>query len=321
MRRNGRRVHISTGCSTLAGAKAELARYEVDPEGYSPGGSLDGSVQLTPELILQYRKHQLAAGITKEWTDNVARLLLDWRDELGARDLRALKLHRDLRPALDKWEAQRPHRIKAIKGLFRWLRQEQGLVDRNQDATLDLKVPQASPEKLRRRKIVPVEDVAATLNHLPEVTRDILHLLSATAWHVSEVRKFAEAGEIRKGRAQDNVLAVLITRHKSGDFTKTPILYPEHLAAAERIRAMASFPKRITIARHMRKATKAAGVHWFGMGQMRHSVLTWGVQDGGASIQLASEFAHHRNRQTTERFYLDLDVPRAALPVYRLTEG
>lgn len=314
----GERRHVSTGCSTREGAIKELARFELDPVGYRPGGD-DHAVRLSADLVLEYKAHQLREGLTVEWADEVARCLADWEEVLRGRDIRALDLHRDLLAALEKWPTQRPHRMKAIKGFFRWLREKKGLIQDQQDATRGLRVPQSKPEKQRRRKIVAPEDVAAVLPHLPQPTRDILHLLTATAWHVSEVRRFAEGGEIVVPLKGEGVLAVLITRHKSGDLTKTPVLYPEHLEAARRLRALESFPKRMTLARHMKKARELAGVPYFGMGQMRHSVLTWGVRDGGASIQAASEFAQHRSTTTTKRFYLDLDVPQAAIPVYRLT--
>lgn len=315
----GNRVHVSTGCTTLAGAMAELARFEADPLRYRPGGGVVGGVMLTEALADAYAEHQKAQGVTAEWIGEVSRCLGDWAEAFGGKDLRGLSLHGDLLPALERWRTRRPHRIKALKGFFRFLRQTKGVVERGQDPTLDLRVPQARPEKHRRRKVVPPEDVSAVLKRLPAVSRDILHLLSATAWHVSEVRRFAAGGEIVKPLGAVEVLAVLITRHKSGDLTKTPVLYPEHLAAAERIRALERFPKRMTIARHMRRACADAGVPWFGMGQMRHSVLTWGVADGGASVQDAADFAHHRSQQTTRRYYLDIDIPRPAIPVYRLT--
>lgn len=317
---HGQRIHVSTGCTTREGARAELARFEVDPLRYRPGEAAgSGGVHLTADMVLEYRAHQLAKGLTTEWAYEVARCLADWEEVLRGLDLRTLKLHVDLKPALAKWPTQRAQRIKALKGFFRWLREEKGLLERAQDATLDLKTPPIRPEKQKRRKVVPPEDVAAVLKHLPPLTCDVLHLLTATAWHVSEVRRFAKGGEIVVPMRAEGVLAVLVTRHKSGDLTKTPIVYPEHLEAAKRIRAAETLPTRMTLARHMRDAREAAGVPYFGMGQMRHSVLTWGVRDGGASVTDAKEFAHHRSEDTTKRFYVDLDIPRVALPVYRLT--
>lgn len=313
----GKRIHLSTGATSLSAAVRELERFELDPIGYEPGGALPSGLLLTPELIAEYHEHQVTSGLTTEWAREVSRCLIAWIDAIGGRDLRALKLHRDLLPSLDRWKTQRPHRIKAIKGLCRWLRQSKGLLERNQDATIDLLVPQAKAEKLSRRKVVAPEHVEAVLHHLPAKSRDILHLLTATAWHVSEARRFSQVGEIATPRNADGVLAVLVTPQKNGEPTKTPVLHPEHLEVARRVLDMKKFPKRMTLARHMKTARDAAGVPYFGMGWMRHSVLTWGVEDGGASVETASEFAHHKNKGTTKKFYLDLRIPKDALPVYR----
>jgi integrase len=316
----GSRWHIATGCSTERAALKELERFEANPSAYRPRGADGEQLRMTSELVLGYRDHQLRAGVTEEWADEVARCLVEWMRALGTRDIRSLDLHRDIKPALANWTARVPHRIKALKGFFRWLRVERGLVSRQQDATIDLLVPQAKPEKHRRKKVVPPEDVQAVLKHLKQPTRDVLHLLTATAMHLSEIRRLVESGEIVEPMNGEGVLAVLITRHKSGDLTKTPLIYPEHVEAARRLKARGCLPKRMTLARHMKSACETAGVPKFGLGQMRHSVLTWGVEKG-ASLEQAADFAHHRSKATTAKFYVDLAVPKAPIPILRLVKS
>lgn len=310
----GSRHHVSTRCSSERAAYKEMERFELDPDNYRPRDGQPGTVAMTADLILEYRAYQSAKGISGEWVDEVARCLKQWMLAVGKRDLRALDLHRDIRPALATWTTRIPHRIKSLKGFMRWLRAEKGLI--KHDSTADLRVPQAKPEKWTRRKVVPHEDVAAVLKHLPEVTRDVLHLLTATAMHLSEVRRFAEGGELIAPIQGEGVLSILVVRHKSGALHKASLSFPEHVAAAERLRARGALPKRMTLARHMIAACKAAGVPWFGLGQMRHSVLTWGVERG-ATIQDASEFAGHKSKTTTERHYVDLAVPKV-IPILRL---
>lgn len=318
--RHGRKQHVSTGCSTIRAAMKELERFELDPLSYEPGGVAPGAVLLTAELVLAYREHLVRTCMPgSDWPDTMSRFLADWQEALSGRDLRTLNAHRDLKPVLFRWRS-RNNRYSAIKGFFSWLREERGLIERHQDATLDLVAEPIVPEKQRRRKVVPPEDVAAVLRELPQPHRDALHLMTATAWHYTEVRRFAAAGEIVTPMRADGVLAVLITRHKSGDLTKTPLVYPEHLAAARRIRERGTMPTRVALFRQMHLATERAGVPHFGAGQIRHCVLTWGVRDGGASKATAKDFAHHRSERTTERFYLDLDIPRDALPVYQLLD-
>lgn len=308
------RFHLSTKCSTEKAALRELERFELDPWAYMPQGVATTAPRLSADRIVAYHAAQLEKGLTREWANEVARDLSDWCDAIGHRDLRAVQLS-ELRLLLDnRWPKRRANRIKALKGYCRWLR-ERGDLKRDQDPALELRVPQAKPEKWRRRKVVPHEDVTATLRHLPQPTQDVLRLLAATGWHLSEVYRFASSGELVD--KVGDVLAVAMVRHKSGDIARTPILYPEHLEAARRLRALGGLPKRMTLARHQRKACREAAVPWFGLGQMRHSVLTWGVERG-ASMQDAAEFAHHKSTATTRRFYVDLAIGTRPIPVLRL---
>jgi len=309
----GRRFHVSTGASTLGAAVRHLARFEANPSAYSPSGDAQDALRLSAELVLEYRAHQLQKGLTREWADTAARCLADWTEALGRADLRAVEL-RALRDALGRWPRSQDKHIKALKGFCRWLRQERGLLRHAEDASLDLRVPQYRPEQWKRRKVVPHEDVSAVLRLLPQPIRDMLHLLTATAWHVSEVRRFASAGEIV--RPTHGPLAVLVVRHKSGELHRTPLHHPEHLEAAMRLRG-ASLPSRVTTARQMRRACDEARAPRFGLGVMRHSVLTW-AHERGASAQQTSEFAGHKSTATTRRHYLDLAVPTVSVPVLRL---
>jgi len=315
----GRPFHVSTRCHQLPQATRQLARFEADPAAYSPAGTVAGAgaVRFTAALVDGYAEHQLAKGLTGEWVDEVSRCLRAWAAELGEVDLRRLDLHRDLLPALERWPRRRAQRVKALKGFFRWLRQGPGLVKRAEDPTVDLQLPQVRPERWRRRKVVAPEHVQAVLRHLAEPYRSLLHLLTATAWHVSEARRFAEAGELVRTRGRGGVVAVLMTLHKGGEVTRTPLRFPEHLEAAERVKGLTPWPKRMTLARKMRAACEAAGVPSFGMGVMRHSVLTWG-RERGASMEELAEFAGHKSPSTTRRFYVDTATPTTAIPLRRL---
>src|SRR5262245_19876504 len=82
---HGARIHLCTGCTTLPGARAELARWEADPTGYRPGAEVAGAVHLGAELVAAYREHQGRKGLSPEWVDEVTRCLADWADELRGR--------------------------------------------------------------------------------------------------------------------------------------------------------------------------------------------------------------------------------------------
>lgn len=324
----GRHFHVSTRCRTLRAAMKQLERFEADPGGYRPEGP-EGreALVLTDILVEEFAAWMLnTKGNSVEWVNDVSRYLADWIEDLGGKDLRRapgdassrnVSMHRDLKPALDERKTSRKHRIEAIKSFYSWLRKEKGLLGFAEDPSLDLPVPQDTPEKRRRRKVVDEERLQKVLAKLDDETRDILVLQGATAWHVSEVRRFAKAGEIR---TQPDYTVVLVTTHKSKDPTRTPVLHSEHIEAAKRIRARGRIHSNSTLAERMRVACDAAGLEpseHFRLGQMRHTVLTWAV-DHGATPQQASEFAGHKSERTTRNFYLDQAVPTIRVPVLRL---
>lgn len=346
---------ISTRCRTKAGAMAQLAKFEAGPAHYSPGSA--GPEALVPSLDL-VREYSAWMRDTKknsdQWIETTARFLAHWREDLEGKDLRALNLQRDLKAPLDKRKTSRRHRIEAIKAFCSWLRREKGLLSLAEDRTVDLAVPQVVAAKTKRRRAVRQNDVRLVLAKLEQgkrahsnamgerwlprppadtlATRDVMLLQAGTAWHISEVLRFSESGEIVR-TAGHGPLAVLVTRHKSGELTRTPLVAEEHLAAAERIRARGTIPPRDTLADHLAWACAAvraeqvkAGIKEadlvpdFRLGVMRHSVLTWAVEMG-ATPEQASQFAGHRSVRTSSKFYIDVAVPTVTVPVLRLVSG
>ncbi len=333
---NGEYFHVSTKCRTERAALKQLERFEVDPKNYKPGESVaKPELLMTADLVNEYCQWMTnEKGNSPEWVYESERFLVHWNKDLGAKDLARVSVQDDLKPALDKRKS-RQHRIIAIKAFFGWLRREKGLL--LVDPTEALPVPQGSPEKLRRRKAVDQATIQAVLEFLPEETRDVLRLQSITAWHVSEVRRFALVGEIlavpagvvmAHGKARP--AAVLSTPHKSGEPTRTPIHGDKNLELAERIKARGAILSNSALARHMREACDAAitkqaaagvpvekRIKRFSLGVMRHTVLTWAVE-AGATPQEASEFAGHKSLTTTRRFYLDVTVPTVSVPTMKL---
>jgi integrase len=238
-------------------------------------------------------------------------LLGEWRDDLKGRDMRSLRLM-DLKEIVNRRKTCKQHRIIAIKSFCGWLRKERGLLTTATDPTLDLAVPQGDPEKFKRRKWLEVARVQAAAEHLPDRYRDVLILLAATGMHVTELARFArdDASELVKGVPP--TLAVLITRHKSGDATRIPLTHPEHVAAAERIRARRSVPRFLN--RTFKEACRAAKVEEFTPGVLRHSVATW-AKNSGATIEQIAEFLGHKDKKTTAQYYVDTAEPTVAIPV------
>lgn len=326
----GVHFHVSTRCSTERAALKQLEAFEANPHGYSPLNAEPHGLEITTELVEGYRRYMKdVRKNSHEWCNACVNLLGDWADDLNGADLRTLNVQRDLKPVLAKRGKRIAHRIECLKAFMSWLRTEKGLLTKAQDATLDLPVPHAPPAKYKRRRAVAQEHVLAVLPRLDLATREVLTLLIGTAWHISEVRRFAKEGEIIRP-VNGRPLAVLVTKHKSGDHTRTPIIAPEHLEAAERIRARGKVASAVYLARVMRNACAAIREEQarrdvpeenrtpsFRLGVMRHSVLTWAVEMG-ATPEQASQFAGHRSLATTRKYYLDVAVPTVNVPVLRL---
>lgn len=328
------RLHVSTKCRTLRAAMKELEKFEADPFGYTPASN--EGVVITEDLILEYAKWMREAKRNSaDWIKNVSRFLEHWQEDLGGKDLRRLHVQRDLKAALNARKTSRKHRIEAIKAFCGWLRREKGLMKMAEDATLDLAVPQATAEKLRRKKVVRQEDVKLLLEHgeLEDEARDVLILQTGTAWHLSEVKRFAKDGEIIDS-ADRKQLAILVTLHKSGEPISTPIVTKEHLAAAERIRKRGALPSRFSLFESVLRGVERVRA-WqkrelelpddkllpdIRLGWMRHSVLTWAIEMG-ATPQQVSEFAGHRSVATTRKFYIDTATATVSVPVLRLVKG
>lgn len=322
----GRRFHVSTRCNTERGALQQLARFEADPFGYRPEGDVgEEPLLMTAELIAKFHAWSVdVRGNTEKHAVEMTNRLSQWAEVLDGVDLRKATLREHIVPPLDQW-AGRQHRIIALKSFYAWLRKERHLLTSAQDPTLDLPVPQAVPEKHKRRKAVEWERVQAAFRHLAPPYRDVLQLLVATGWHVTELERFVRASDSsitkpptrvvdRQGR---EVLAVLCTLHKTGKQTRTPLMERAHVEAAERLRARGEVPRRLNEA--LASACKAADVTEFTLGVMRHSVATWALELGATPKEAADHLGHESER-TTLRFYADVAVPTSPVPTRVLTD-
>ncbi len=307
-----RRFHISTRCHDKEGALKHLARFEADPGAYRPAGVVAREgLHITADLVDEFSKFQTKKEVSAKHRHYTEVYLLQWLEDLDGRDLRALNLG-ELKTMIDNRKVCRPARIAALKVFCSWLRREKGLLKTAEDTTLELAVPQARPEKRLRRKAVEWNRVRKVAKKLEGISRDCLALLCATGWHLSELTRFAAAGELAPGVRKSRVLAVLTTRHKGGELTRTPLQHEAHVEAARRLLKAGSVPQRLD--EHLAAACAAAKVESFTLGVIRHSVATWAVERGASPDEVA-RFLGHRDRRTTERFYIDLRVPTVTVPV------
>lgn len=336
---DGRRYHISTKCRTEAAALEQLAAFEANPEAYRPGSRgargpvRPAVVTLTADIITDYvdwmvsRPHNPAS---QRHADRHFHRLKEWLTVYRGRDIREVPLSEIAEYLHDK--RMQTMRIQALKSFCAWLRTTKYLMTRAEDPTLDLKEPPRRATKDYRPVAVPPEHILAVLPHLPPASRDVMVLRLGTGWHNSEVERFASTGRIydtsgrtimlmtAQGPQQVPLLAVLKVRHKIGGETNTPILYPEHLAAAKRIQARGRIPNQLTLNRHTSQACAAAGVPRFLNWHLRHSVVSNALQEG-ADLEHASVFVGHLSVDTTQRHYAQLDLPRKAVPVLRVMGG
>ena len=313
----GERFHVSTRAHGIKAAMAQLERFEADPHGYSPAGVSEAKAELvlSNALILEHFKWSIEVkGNTRHHAKEMGDRLADWQDDLHGKDLREVTLRDDIKPALDRRSTCRAHRIAAIKGFYGWLRKEKHILTSAEDPTLDLPIPAARPEKTKRRKAVEPERIRAAWVQLKGGYRDMLELLAATGMHVTELERFirSEESQLVKG---DKPLAVLMTRHKTKVLTRIPLNQPSHVAAAERLKAKGTVPRQFRLALY--EACDKAGVVRFPPGVLRHSVATNAVE-AGATPDEVSRFLHHRDKRTTERFYIDVAKPTNQVPVLQM---
>lgn len=318
----GQRFHVSTGAHDFIEAGKQLERFWAAPSAYQAqdvsAAQLRGALYLTSELVLEYRDWMLsrASPATRRHANEMAHRLADWTEDLAGVDIRRASLRDHLKPAVERRATSRQHRIIALKGFCAWLRREKGLLTSAEDASLDLAVPQAVPEKHHRRKAVALKDVRAVLLNLRGPYRDCLLLLAATGWHVSELERFVRDDEARVADGAGAVLGVLQVRHKSGETTRTPVVDAKVLAAAHRLRERREVPRKLNAAIYA--ACDKAKVARFSPGVMRHSVATWAIEAGQSPDQVA-EALGHKSKSTTLKFYADVAVPTVALKTPKLT--
>lgn len=313
----GLRFHVSTRTHDERAAFRHLDRFESDPVAYRPEGVNVARLLLTNELVNEYEQFLLVRRrVTNKHASNMVRCLADWMTDLGEQDLRKLGLA-TMKQALDARRACRQARIIAIKAFFGWLRKEKGLMRAAEDATLDLPVPQGIPAKYRKRKVVEWERVQAVAEKLEPRYRDVLTLMAATGMHVTELERFIRDDDaaLIDAPAGASYLAVLCVLHKSGEWTRTPLLHEDHVAAASRLRLARKVPRRLNQA--LKEACFSAKVTAFTFGVLRHSVGTWAVEDGADPAKV-SRFLGHKDPNTTRRFYLDLNIPTDSIPTRQL---
>jgi integrase len=316
------RFHISTRAHTVSAAAKHWERFQADPANYSPVGAAEDieGVHLTPELAARFtewmRTRHRPASL--KWTREVGVLLGDWATDLKGIDLRRVSLTEHLKPALAARKTSRQHRIIAIKSFYKWLRTEADVGVRSQhDPTLDLMVPQAVPEKRRRRKAVPLAHLRKVAPRLPLALRDCLVVMADSGMHVTELERFVRDPESELVRAKrKDTIGVMVFRHKSRKMHTVAINRADVFAAAERRKKRGQLPRRMNKA--LAKACRAAKVPVFTFGVMRHSFATLNEERNVAASD-AIRVTGHADEKTYKTFYADMEIPVRGFRTPKLT--
>jgi site-specific recombinase XerD len=333
-RRGGHKFHISTRCHSETAAYEHWRRFQSDPWKYAAEMKLgrveDVAVLLTDDLADEFTAWQIEKkGVTRKHAKETGHRLADWLDELKGVDLRTATLRDHIKPALARMKTMRAHRIATIKVFYAWLREEKHLLRTAEDPTLDLPVPQAVPEKRKRRKAVDIAVLKAVLPHLGPNHRDILMVLAHTGMHFTELERLVrdEASEISRA-SSGTTIGVLSFLHKSRDRVTHAVTDMAVLEAAERLRKTGiareippcapSGEKPMRPNRALKFACEKAKVPVFKLGVLRHSVGT-DMHKRGATKGQIRDFLHHKDDRTTDLFYLDVEIPTVAIRPPSLT--
>jgi integrase len=321
---NGKRYKVSTRARSEPAAVTQLRRFEADPEAYDPRGHVrPDAILLDVELADAFLawsvkpKDQGGRGNTPQWVHE-QKLYLDWwAIKLKGVNLRRLSYEDHVAPAMESAKSKR-QRGATLLALYRYLRKEKGLSLTEDPIHGRLTFGEPEPEQLKRSKVIPTEHIDLVIEHLTSPWRDGLFVQAGTAWHVTEVERFALGGTIEplpKNAQQEGVAGVLVCpRHKSGDPHRTRVSAAV-IEAAKRLLAHGSFASGhkgrggTAYNRAIRAACAAVkrpdggiGIPVFTAGMLRHSVATHAVNTSG-SVQAVAEFLGHRTKKTTERFY------------------
>lgn len=307
-----KRWHFSTRCNTESAAWKVLEKFQADPHGFTRQ-HFGASVVLTDELIERFVAFQLsgADAVSPKHAVYLARYLRDWQKHFGTRDLRSLTL-----PELKRWLATHrgSHglRIAALKVFYAWMREEEGALRHAEDVTLDWPVPQAVPAQRRKAKALDVETVIRILPLLSDADRDVVALLCGTGWHLMEVARFAQGGDIIPGQ-REGELATLVVLHKNRELEPTTLTQQAHVDAARRIRERGKVAP-YAFSRRFGDASERAGLPRVTAGVFRHTFATWARAAGG-DLAAISRFLHHKDPRTTRKFYVDMGLAPEAVPV------
>ncbi|WP_338865151.1 tyrosine-type recombinase/integrase [Myxococcus stipitatus] len=306
---NGRLFEVSTRCHTSRAAHEQLKRFEADPANYKPvqdAPNIDTGLSLTVKLVEEFLRWSTDEKKNSvKWVKDQQRSLAWWSDHLGSVDLRKLKTSR-LVEALDSAKAGRKQHIATLKAFCGWLIKVRHLMEKREDPSSGLSVPQARPEQWTTVKAVSLEQLHAVRGHLAGTSRDALDVLAGTGWHFNELSRFVAGGSVEV-HPMNGGRVLACPQTKAGEPLRTEVSAVVAESAA-RLRAVGTVDYW-ALHRELGRASQAAGLkEHLRPGHMRHSVATWAINAGAHPAAVAA-FLNHKSERTTKRFYATHAVP------------
>ncbi len=351
----GRRYKIALGVRTEREALAELALFDRDPLAYrtrkqqnqeqarAPAGlRLDAATlaEFSSDARAKVEQGELSEGYVRH---TLQPYLKAWAEALGGKELCKVTLG-DLNAILGNWRRARHKRIVALRAFTAWARKT-GKLERKDDPTLDLPVPQPRAEKSVRAKGYAIADVEHTYAALTsQALRDVIRLRATTGMHDTEIARVADGdAEIREVNDPCGIAGTITFRHLKAGKIHVVSLDAAGLAAARRLAARGSpltrAPALLMLKRaHRRLAGDACtcGADFakadectarppiIRPSELRHSFATWArgmgklvrPSDGGVPLDEVAAVMGHTSARTTKVFYEGNEVPpMIALPL------
>lgn len=332
---DGRRYTVFLDAKSEVEAEAELALFLRDPEGYRTRSEAQqikrqGAAYVNADSVRRFLEYLRSQGRTERYVKNVCVYLATWAEDLAGRDLRTVAVQELLR-ALAKHKTARKNRIIALKSFASWLREVEGALSAAEDATRDLKVPAARPEKAVREKGYTVQEIERLYRALSgwkskrlggrlidaQSVRDVLCVHAKTGMHSTEIERLARGeGKVTKLEGQGEIAATIKFVHKSGR-VHVQSIDRQTLAAVERLQARGAGPVESYVRKVVDRTCKSISMRPVRFGELRHSFITWASECGeeirpklgGLPLSAIAAVVGHQSAVTTKRFYENVRVP------------